>query len=209
MTKPMPAPGRAASRTAVALAVLLAGLLCDPTSTQAHSPVFRLSPWPAGVATPAIRLLDTQGQARTLADFRGAVTVIYFGFLSCPDLCPMTMSRLALALKRLGTQPLPVRVVFITLDPERDSPAALDAYTHAFGPQFSALTGSTAMINDAAAAFFVEHARVGEGSSATIDHSTGIFVLDPKGRLRVVGSTDSTAEDLAHDFRLLARGRPR
>ncbi|HEY8051415.1 MAG TPA: SCO family protein [Steroidobacteraceae bacterium] len=188
------------------LAFWLAAFMCHPASTRAQSPAFRLAPWPAQVATPAIRLSDTQGHARTLADFRGSVTVVYFGFLSCPDLCPMTMSRLALALKHIGTQPVPIRVLFITLDPERDSPASLDAYTHAFGPQFSALTGSTAMIDAAAAAFFVEHARVGEGSSATIDHSTGIFVLDPKGRLRVVGAADSTAEDLAHDLKLLAQG---
>ncbi|GAC1455565.1 MAG: SCO family protein [Steroidobacteraceae bacterium] len=150
-------------------------------------------------------MLDTRGRARTLTDFRGSVAVVYFGFLSCPDLCPMTMSRLALALKHLGTPPVPVRVLFITLDPQRDPPAALDAYTRAFGPQFSALTGSPAMIDAAAAAFFVEHARVGAGDSATIDHSTGIFVLDRQARLRLVGSADASADDLAHDLGLLAR----
>jgi protein SCO1 len=189
------------------LVLVLAALTCNPGRVRAESPAFRLATWPLQVATPQIRLLDTQGQARTLADFRGSVVVVYFGFLSCPDLCPTTMSKLSLALKRLGAQQLHIKVVFITLDPERDSASALDAYTHAFGAQFTALTGSTAMINEAAAAFFVEHARVGEGSSATIDHSTGIFVLDPTGRLRLVGSTDSTVDDLAHDLGLLATRR--
>ena len=203
----MPAPGATRLRAATLLAVALAALSCSPAGTRAQTPAFRLAPWPARIATPRIRLLDTQGRARALADFRGSVVVVYFGFLSCPDLCPTTMSRLSLAVKRLGARHSQVRVVFITLDPERDSASSLDAYTRAFGPEFSALTGSTAMINDAAAAFFVEHARVGEGSSATLDHSTGIFVLDRAGRLRVVGSADSTVDDLAHDLKLLATGR--
>jgi protein SCO1 len=194
-------------RTLTLLAVALAALTCNPGSAWAQTPAFRLAPWPAQVATPRIRLLDTHGRTRTLADFRGSVVVVYFGFLSCPDLCPTTMARLSQALKHLGAQQSEVQVLFITLDPERDSASALDAYTHAFGAQFAALTGSVAMINEAAAAFFVEHARVGEGSSASIDHSTGIFVLDPQGQLRVVGSTDSSVDDLAHDLGLLARLR--
>ncbi len=196
-------------RAATIFAVVLAALGCNPASARAQTPAFRLAPWPAEVATPQLRLLDTQGRPRTLADFRGSVVVVYFGFLSCPDLCPMTMSRLSQALKRLGAKQTGVRVLFITLDPQRDTPQALDAYTHAFGAQFSALTGSTTMIDTAAAAFFVEHARVGEGDNAIIDHSTGIFVLDPTGRLRVVGSMDSSIDDLAHDLELLAPGHRR
>jgi protein SCO1/2 len=138
-----------------------------------------------------------------MASFAGEVVVVYFGFLSCPDLCPATLLKLSRAMKELGPTRRPVAVLFVTLDPEHDSPQALKAYVRAFDPRFIALTGSSAAVNRAAAAFFVQHARIANAGRETIDHSTGLFLLDTRGQLRAVGSTQSKIEDLVHDLRLL------
>lgn len=158
------------------------------------------------MATPQFELMDTDGHRRTVASFAGSVLVVYFGFLSCPDQCPTTMLKLARVVKELGPTRRAVRVLFITLDPEHDSPQALKEYVRAFDQGFLGLTGSSAAVDRAAAAFFVQHARVPlPGGGVTIDHSTGLFLIDPAGRLRAVGSTQSSIEDLVHDLRLLAR----
>jgi protein SCO1 len=111
---------------------------------------------------------------------------------------------LALVMKRLGTLRERIQVLFITLDPERDTPAVLKSYVAAFDPSFDALTGTAAQIDKAAASFYVEYARVGSGAAYTIDHSTSTFVIDTHGRLRLVGTMRSTAGDFAHDLSALA-----
>ena len=170
----------------------------------ANEPDFRLAPWPHEVATPQFELQDADGHPRTLTSYVGSVVVVYFGFLSCPDQCPATLLKLSYAMKELGPTRRPVRVLFVTLDPEHDSPRALKAYVRAFDPRFIALTGSTEAVNRAAAAFFVQHARIVRADRETIDHSTGLFLLDARGQLRAAGSTESKLEDLVHDLRLLS-----
>jgi protein SCO1/2 len=170
----------------------------------ANQPEFRLAPWPHQVATPRFELQDADGHPRTVASYAGTVVVVYFGFLSCPDQCPTTLFKLAQVMKALGPTRRPVTVLFVTLDPEHDSPQALKLYVRGFDPRFIALTGSSAAVNRAAAAFFVQHARITQAGRETIDHSTGLFLLDTHGQLRVIGSTQSTTEDLVHDLRLLA-----
>ncbi len=174
----------------------------------AKLPDFRLAPWPHQVATPGFELQDTDGHPRTLTSFAGSAVVIYFGFLSCPDLCPATLLKLSRVVKELGPTHRPVTVLFVTLDPEHDSPQALKMYVRAFDPRFVALTGSSESVNRAAAAFFVQHAHVTRDNRETIDHSTGLFLLDARGRLQAVGSTESKIEDLVHDLRLLTAESP-
>jgi protein SCO1/2 len=183
--------------------LLLAMLLACNGIAVANPPDFRLAPWPHEVATPRFELQDADGHPRTLASFAGSVVVVYFGFTSCPDQCPATLLKLARVMKELGPTRRQVTVLFVTLDPEHDSPQALKAYVRAFDPRFIPLTGSSEALNRAAAAFFVQHARITRGDRVTIDHSTGLFLLDGRGRLRAVGSTQSKIEDLVHDLRLL------
>jgi len=184
--------------------LLFAALIACSGIARANPPALRLAPWPHEVATPQFELVDTDGHPRTVASFAGSVIVVYFGFLSCPDQCPTTMLKLARVMKELGPTRRAVQVLFITLDPEHDSPRALKQYVRAFDQSFLALTGSNAAVDRAAAAFFVQHARVPlPGGGETIDHSTGLFLLDAGGRLRAVGSTQSRIEDLVHDLRLL------
>jgi protein SCO1/2 len=179
-------------------------LLACCGSACAQDPAFRLAPWPHEVATPRFELQDTDGQPRTLESFAGSVVVVYFGFLSCPDECPTALLKLASVMRQLEATRRPVTVLFVTLDPEHDSPQALKTYVRAFDPRFIGLTGSRAAVNSAAAAFFVQYARITRDGRETLDHSTGLFLLDARGRLRVVGSTQSKIEDLVHDLRLLA-----
>jgi protein SCO1/2 len=169
---------------------------------------FRLPQWAAAVATPDFHLIDTHGHARALEDFKGSVAVVYFGFISCPEICPATLRKLAFAGRQLGRTADRLEVLFITLDPEHDTPTQLDAYVKATGLRSTALTGSTDMINQAARAFAVEHARTVSGGVPTIDHSGGLFIVDPAGRLRLVAPVSVSVEDLAHDLRILAAPSP-
>jgi protein SCO1/2 len=184
--------------------LLLVMLLACNGINCAEQPTFKLAPWPHEVATPRFELQDADGHPRTLASFTGSVVVVYFGFLSCPDQCPATLLKLSRAMRELGPTRRLVTVLFITLDPEHDSPQALKAYVRAFDPRFIALTGTSAAVNEAATAFFVQHARIARAGHETIDHSTGLFLLDATGRLRSVGSTESKIDDVVHDLQVLA-----
>jgi len=178
-----------------------------PPATAAPSPPadFRLALWPQRAESPSLRLLDFDGRPRQLADYRGRVLVIFFGFVRCPDACPAELFKLALAMKRLGSLSERMQVLFVTLDPERDSQQVLKSYVTAFDPRFVGLTGSTVDIDRAAMSFYVEYARVGRGADYSIEHSTSTFVLDAHGRLRLVGTLDATVDDWVHDLSLVAK----
>lgn len=175
-----------------------------PASTAAASPDYRLARWPQTAHAPDFNLVDVAGHTRTLADYRGRVVVTLFGFVRCPDACPTELFSLALAMKRLGAASEGVKVIFITLDPEHDTRKILKNYVTGFDPRFIGLTGSSARVDQAAAHFHVEYARVAAGADYTIDHSTSAFVLDRKGRLRLVGTLSTSAADFAHDLAALA-----
>jgi protein SCO1/2 len=168
----------------------------------------RLAVWPQGAGSPAFELVDTGGVPRTLRDYHGHIVVIFFGFLHCPDACPAGLFKLALVMKQLGQAAANVQVLFITLDPERDTPTSLKTYVSAFDPRFIGLTGTSAQIDRAASGFNVQYARVPTGDDYTIDHSTGIFVFDGTGRLRLVGAANSPVADFVHDISALAAERP-
>jgi protein SCO1 len=181
------------------------GTMNPPAAAAPPRPAeFRLAVWPQRAESPALRLFDFDGRPRRLADYRGRVLVIFFGFVRCPDACPSELFKLALAMKRLGPLSEHMQVLFVTLDPERDTPQVLKSYVTAFDPRFVGLTGSTAEIDRAAMSFYVEYARVGRGADYSIDHSTSTFVLDAHGRLRLVGTLDTTVDDLVHDLALVA-----
>jgi protein SCO1/2 len=181
--------------------------ITNPPPASAVLPLpadFRLAVWPQRAESPALRLFDFDGRPRQLADYRGRVLVIFFGFVRCPDACPAELFKLALAMKRLGPLSEHVQVLFVTLDPERDTPQVLKSYVTAFDPRFVGLSGSTAEIDRAAMSFYVEYARVGRGADYSIDHSTSTFVLDAHGRLRLVGTLETTVDDWVHDLGLVA-----
>lgn len=168
-------------------------------------PEYRLAVWPEHAHHPDFKLVSADGGTRELRDYRGYVVVLFFGFVHCPDVCPAELFKLKLALQQMGPLAKRLQVLFVTLDPERDTPSVLKNYVSAFDPRMLALTGTTAQVDLAAEAFGVQYARVVDGADYTIDHSTSTFVIDAAGRLRLVGSMSSTVPDLVHDLSALAR----
>ena len=154
-------------------------------------------------------LPDANGQRRTLADFKGRVVVVFFGFTHCPDVCPTTMIELAEVKKALGPDGARVQGIFITVDPERDTPELLRAYIGNFDPSFVALRGSVEETAALAKRFKIFYAKVPgktEGNY-TIDHTAASFVFDPNGKVRLYTRYGSGAEALKSDLRLLLDGR--
>jgi protein SCO1 len=168
----------------------------------------KLAVWPPGAGSPVFELVDTQGTPRTLSDYRGRIVVLLFGFMHCPDACPTELFKLALVVKQLGPVAAHVQVLFITLDPERDTPQLLKSYVSAFNPGFIGLTGTAVQVDRAASSFNVEYARVPLGDDYTISHSTGIFIVDGAGHLRLIGAISTPVADFAHDISALAAERP-
>jgi len=151
----------------------------------------------------SLELQDTSGQVRHLADFRGKAVVLFFGFTHCPDVCPTTLADLAGVMKALGADADRVQVLFVTVDPERDTPQDLERYVHAFDPRFIALHGDPAATQRVAKEFKIYYEKRNQGDTYTVDHSAQSYVIDPEGRLRLLVRHDRLAEDLPHDLRVI------
>jgi protein SCO1/2 len=155
-----------------------------------------------------LSLPDTDGTARSLADFKGKVVVVFFGFAQCPDVCPTTLAEIAEVRSKLGADGAKVQPVFVTIDPERDTPAVLKEYVRPFGTDVVALRGSVEQTQAAARAFKVFFAKAPgrtEGSYS-IDHTAGSFVFDPRGRVRLFVRYGGGADKLQGDLQLLLTG---
>ena len=151
---------------------------------------------------------DPAGQRRTLADYRGKAVVVFFGFTQCPDVCPTALAALAEALRELGPDDAArVQGIFITIDPERDTPELLSRYAPAFHPSFVGLSGDAAATARVAKEFKVIYQKSPGRTpdTYTMDHSAGMFVFDPNGQLRLYVSHGRGAGALAHDLREILR----
>lgn len=148
------------------------------------------------------KLTDPEGRQRTLADFRGKVVVMFFGYTQCPDACPTTLSELAAVMQTLGADAAHVQVLFVTIDPERDTAALLAQYVPAFNPAFLGLRGDAQATADVAKEFKVLYQKQPGTSPGnySMDHSAGTFVFDPDGRLRVYVSYGAPPQVFAHDI---------
>ncbi len=152
-------------------------------------------------------LPDVNGQTKTLADFKGKAVVLFFGFAQCPDVCPTTMAEIAEVKKSLGKEGEKVTAVFITVDPERDTPQVLKAYMESFDPSFTALRGSPEQTAALTKYFKIYYKKV-EGktpTSYTIDHTAASFVYDPQGKLRLYTRYGMGAKALAEDLKILLK----
>lgn len=150
-------------------------------------------------------LPDAHGKQRSVQEFAGKVVVVFFGYTQCPDVCPTTLQELVEAKAALGAQADRLQGVFVSVDPERDTPEVLQAYAQAFDPQMVALTGSPEQVAAVARDFKVFYKKV-EGKqpgSYTVDHSAGLYVYDPKGQLRVYHRYGQGAQALAKDAKAL------
>lgn len=154
-------------------------------------------------------LVDHTGKTRSLEDFRGKVVVMFFGFTHCPDVCPMTLVEFNSVLQQLGEAAQGVQVLFVSVDPERDTPEVLGAYVTAFNPDFIGLTGTSDQIAEVAREFRIIYRKV-EGSrpgNYSVNHSAGTFIFDQQGRIRLYAPYGQGSQAIANDIgRLLAAG---
>ena len=151
------------------------------------------------------QLVDHNGQPRSLKDFRGKAVVLFFGYTQCPDVCPTTMAEVAEAKRLLGADGARVQGLFVTLDPERDTPEVLKAYMENFDPGFLALRGTPEQLAALAKEYKIYYKKV-EGktpTSYTMDHSAASYVYDPQGRLRLYTRYGTGPQALASDLKLL------
>jgi protein SCO1/2 len=151
-------------------------------------------------------LIDHNGKARTLADFRGKAVVLFFGYTHCPDICSTTMLDLAQVIKLLGSDADKVQVLFVTIDPERDKPEKLAAFVKGHHPSFLGLYGDNQATEQATKAFFVGSKKEITTSGYNMDHSVEEFLVDPQGRVRLLEPYSQRVDWLAEDIRLLLAG---
>ena len=140
------------------------------------------------------RLTGADGAAHELADFRGKVVALYFGYTRCPDICPLTLATLGESVRLLGEDGKRVQVIFVSVDPKHDKPKVLAQYVRSFHEGFLGLYGDAAATARTTAEFKVEGGE---------HHSTPVFLFDPSGRLRLVVRPEASAESVAHDIRVL------
>ena len=183
----------------VVVAAFLGG--CERPDATAK---FRLTDVTGANFGKELALTDHNGRPRTLADFRGKVVVLFFGFIHCPDVCPTTLAELAQVARELGSDAGKMQVLFVTVDPERDTPDVLKQYVPSFYPDFLGLYGDAAATARAAKEFKIFYQKQSQpGGGYSMDHSAGTYVLDQQGRLRLFAQYGAGALALLHDIRIL------
>lgn len=159
-----------------------------------------------GVLPPLqLPLMSGSGRPVTAADLQGKTTLLYFGYTHCPDACPMTLTYIEDALKRLGAQAGEVRVLFVSVDPQRDTPQVLERYASAFGPEFIGLTGTDDQLTKLAKRYRVAYRRDSPNSTGDygVYHSSAVFVFDRRGRARLLATPSGPNDGLANDLKTL------
>ena len=186
----------------IAASALIVGL-----STGCDSP-FRSTDITGADYGRTLALTDHHGVARTLADFHGKVVTLFFGYVQCPDVCPTALSGMSQVMRELGPDADRVQVLFVTVDPERDTPALLAEYMPAFDRRFLGLYGSPQQIAAVAQDFRVFYRKSGNlDGHYTIDHTAGTYVFDPSGRLRLYVKHGEDPQVIAADLRALLAGK--
>jgi len=189
-------------RSSLAALLVLGLAACDGAS-----PKFRSTDITGVDYGRSLELTDHTGKARRLEDFRGKAVVVFFGFTHCPDVCPTTLADAAQAMRQLGPDADRVQVLFVSVDPERDTQEALAKYVPAFDARFLGLRGDLEATRRATKEFKVYfEKRPGKAPDEySVDHSAQSYVLDPQGRLRLFVRHDRLAEDLAPDLQVLLK----
>lgn len=187
---------------AICAAALLALAGCQPAP---QPPVFQATDITGATFARDFRLADHNGRIRTLADFRGKVVAIFFGYTHCPDVCPTTLSDFAAALKQLGGDAARVQVIFVTLDPQRDTPDILKQFVPAFNPSFLGMYTDADTLVRLAKEYKVVYQKtsVKAQDDYLIDHSAGTYIYDPAGHLRLLVPYGSGPDAIAHDLKML------
>lgn len=205
-------PMRMRMRVLGAAAVLLAAAGCGEkgsSSASAGGPraSFRSIDITGAEYARKLDLPDADGKARNLAEFKGKVVVVFFGYTQCPDVCPTTMAELSQVRRALGPDGERLQGVFVTVDPERDTAPVLKAYVDTFNAGFVGLRGNAAQTQQAAREFKVFFAKVPgkTESSYTVDHTAGAYIFDAQGRIRLFSRYGAGPKALEEDIRALLR----
>ncbi|WP_342620878.1 SCO family protein [Rhodoferax sp. GW822-FHT02A01] len=192
---------RLAAATLLATSVLLGGCF-------ESKPSFSAVDVTGADYAKAFELNDHNGKLRHLTDFSGKVVVMFFGYTQCPDVCPTTMADMAEVKKALGADGDKLQVLFVSVDPERDTPELLKAYMENFDPTFLALYAPPQKLEQVAKDFKVYYKKV-EGKTPTsysMDHSAGSYIYDPKGQLRLFSRYGSPKDAVIKDIQTLLKG---
>lgn len=197
--------------TAIAVAfrrlfVLMSALALAACSPDSSKPAFQLVDVTGASFGKSLVLTDHNGKPRTLTDFRGKVVALFFGFTHCPDVCPTTLGEMVGVMKELGADAERLQVIFVSIDPERDTADVLKRYVPLFHPDFLGMTGSPEEVAKAAKEFKIYYQKqMLKGGAYTMDHSAGTYLLDTEGRLRLFAQYGVGAPALLHDIRLLLK----
>ena len=146
------------------------------------------------------QLTDQNGKPRSDADFRGRYALVFFGYTNCPDVCPTTLQTLTDAMTALGPKADKVTPVFITVDPDRDTPAVMKAYAANFTPRLVALSGTPDAVGAAAKVYRIYYKKVGEGADYSMDHTALVYLMGPDGNYLAHFSNEATADDIVKDL---------
>lgn len=187
----------------VAVVLLLLGACTEPP------PSFHATDITGADYGKTLSLDDHNGARRTLADFNGKVVTIFFGYTQCPDVCPTNLATMSEVMHKLGPDADRVQVLFVTVDPERDTAALLAEYVPVFDKRFLGLVGDLEATAAVAKDFRVFYRKSGdtEGGHYTVDHSAGTYVFDPSGKLRLYVKHGESADNISADIRALLDGR--
>ncbi len=157
----------------------------------------------AAAIKPVFNLTDHEGKPQKLENFAGKVVVINFGYTHCPDVCPTTLLDLANALKLMGASAKDVQVLFVTVDPARDTQGVLAQYVPSFDPTFIGLRGDSQQLDAAVKSFKAYYAKADDKKNYTVDHSAGSYVLDKHGNVRIYIQFGEKSAHIAHDLQSL------
>jgi protein SCO1/2 len=195
---------RAAAWLAAAAALLLTATLAGCANSDPH---YALQNVTGLVSSLDFQLTNQDGQAVTAADYHDDLVVLYFGYTECPDECPTTLTMLANALRTLGPQASKVRILFVTVDPHRDTTEVLKRYVTNFGPQFVGLRPDQDQLTALSKRYRItyHYEKPDKDGNYEVDHSSALFIFDRGGRARLLALPDNTSQQVASDLhRLLA-----
>lgn len=188
--------------------VLACGVVALSACTKEEAVQFKSIDLTGADYAKSFALPDQNGKIRSLKDFAGKVVVVFFGFTQCPDVCPTSMAELAQIKKSLGPDGDKLQAIFITVDPERDTPEVLKAYMENFDPSFLALRPALDKLPEVAKDFKIYYKKVDGKTSGSysVDHSAGSYVFDPKGQIRLYSRYGTGPDGVTSDIRLLLKG---
>lgn len=189
------------ARLASLLVISMLFAACQPQQAAA----WQLTDISGHMPDLSFQLTNDQGKSVTAADYRGKVTLLYFGYTHCPDVCPLTLAHLHVVMQRLGKLADGAQILFVSVDPARDTAEALHAYVTAFDPHVVGLTGSPADIEALTKRYRAAFSREPDkaGGSYDVSHSSGIYIFDGSGKARLLATPTDSQDKLVHDLHLL------